>query len=71
MRLKNYLFANQMPINHMAKKVGVHPGYLSKILNERLIPSMKLCKKIEEATEGKVTTLELLQLADYEPILMH
>lgn len=48
-----------------AEKVGISRGYLQHLLSGIKSPSVKLAKKIEEATGGKVTKEELLFPEEY------
>lgn len=44
----------------LAKILDMHPVYLNAILRGRARPSPDLALRIEEATEGAVTRMELL-----------
>jgi DNA-binding XRE family transcriptional regulator len=70
MKLKNYLFINEITITAFAKTVGVHKTYMSQISSGKIVPSMKIARKIEDATDGNVTMLEILKLCEYKPIEM-
>lgn len=60
MTLRDYLYFNNITIADFAKKVGFTRSYLNTIKNGHRRPSMKLARMIEQATEGKVTVLELV-----------
>jgi DNA-binding transcriptional regulator YdaS (Cro superfamily) len=44
----------------MAKLIGIHFSYVTHILKNRRRPSPDLALKIEQATGGQVTAMELL-----------
>ena len=45
---------------NLAKTVGVHYIHLNAVLRGRVRPSPSLALRIEEATDGQVTRMELL-----------
>ena len=65
MKLDEYLFRVKMTKKEFAEKVGISRGYLQHLLSGIKNPSVKLAKKIEEATRGKVTKEELLFPEEY------
>lgn len=60
MKLKNYLKYKNLTISAFAKVAELKQPHLSLIMNGNRRPSPELAKKIEEATKGEVTVLELL-----------
>lgn len=44
----------------IAKKLGITEQHLNKLAQKAYSPSIKLAKKIEDFTGGKVTRMELL-----------
>lgn len=48
-----------------AQKAGISKGYLQHLFSGIKSPSVKLSKKIEEATGGKMTKEELLFPKEY------
>jgi len=65
MLLKEWLFKTQITQVEFARKIGISRQFLVYLLNGSRHPSPKLAKRIEEATGGKVTVLELLFPEDY------
>lgn len=65
MKLDEYLFRMKTTKKDFAEKVGISRGYLQHLLSGIKSPSVKLAKKIEEATGGKVTKEELLFPEEY------
>lgn len=60
MNLKTYLKRQGYGFGvKLAKQLKIHPVYLSSLTNKRK-PSPDLALKIEHATNGEVTVLELL-----------
>ncbi len=60
MKLKKYLDKCSIKNSHFAKRVGVSPAFITYILQGKKRPSPEVAKKIEEATHGMVTRMELL-----------
>lgn len=52
-----YLQKNQ---TEFAKEIEIHPVYLNAIIRHRRRPSPELALRIEQATDGAVTRMELL-----------
>jgi len=44
----------------LAKNLGIHQVYLSSVFNGHRRPSPDLARRIEQATGGQVTRMELL-----------
>jgi transcriptional regulator with XRE-family HTH domain len=65
MKLAEYLFRMKMTKKDFAEKLGISRGHLQHILSGTKNPSIKLAKKIEEETGGKVSKTELLFPEDY------
>lgn len=61
MKLKLYLAENRMTIKEFCEKIGYSRNQISGIVNEKLKPSIRLAKVIEEATNGEVKAEELLK----------
>ena len=61
MDLKEYLNTNQIKKTAFAKRLGITPQYLHRILNG-LKPSQKLFNKIKDITRGDTMQQELLGL---------
>ncbi len=66
MDLKTFFEKKQTNMMEFALKMGVSLGHLYQIMSKTRRPSVRLAKKIEEATEGKVTKEELLFPEDFE-----
>lgn len=60
MRLDEYLFKTKTTKTAFAEKIGISRGYLQHILSGIKNPSVKLAKKIENITGGKVSKEEVL-----------
>ena len=60
MKLKNYLKYKNLTISRFAFEAKLKQPHLSLIINGSRRPSPELALKIEEATKGEVTVLELL-----------
>lgn len=59
MKLKNYLKKHGDSVK-MARVLGIHNVYFNAIVNNRRTPSKNLALRIQEATGGEVTVMELL-----------
>lgn len=64
MKLEEYLKTFKIPKMQFAKKIGITRQALYNLL-AGAIPKPPLAKKIEEATEGRVTVMELLFPKDH------
>lgn len=60
MELKNYLQESKISQRTFSKSLGIHYMHLSNIIRKERRPSVALALKIEQATAGAVTRLELL-----------
>ena len=56
MKLQKYLEERGMTKVFFAKKIGVNPTHLSRWIGGKTIPRLDYILKIEEATDGKVTS---------------
>ena len=65
MKLDEYLFKTKTSKKDFAEKVGISRGYLQHILSGLKNPSVKLARKIEEMTGGKVSKEEVLFPEDF------
>ncbi len=65
-RLDEYLFKTKTTKTAFAQQLGISRGYLQHILSGIKTPSVKLAKKIEEMTEGKVSKEEVLFPEEYQ-----
>lgn len=65
MKLDAYLFRTKTTKKDFAEKIGISRGYLQHILSRIKNPSVKLAKKIEEATGGRVSKEEVLFPEDF------
>lgn len=66
MDLDYWLFKNKITKTDFAKTLGISRGHLQGVISGKLSPSVKLAKKIEEATEGKVSKEKLLFPEEHE-----
>lgn len=60
MKLIDYLHKNKITIKKAADELGVHPGYLSLLVNDRRKCSRQLADDIEKFTKGKVLASSLV-----------
>jgi transcriptional regulator with XRE-family HTH domain len=60
MTLKEYLTENKIKLTDFASKVGIQQPYVSLIKNGHNRPSPDVALRIEQATGGAVTVMELL-----------
>jgi len=60
MSLDEYLWRNKISRTDFAKLLGVSRSHLQQILSGNRNASIKLAKKIEEVTQGKVSKEEML-----------
>jgi DNA-binding transcriptional regulator YdaS (Cro superfamily) len=60
MDLKTYLQKTKTTTVVLANKVGVAQAYISHLASRKRRPSPDLALRIQEATRGEVTILELL-----------
>jgi transcriptional regulator with XRE-family HTH domain len=65
MTLAEWLFKNRKNISHrdLARKLKVSAPYFSRIVNYKYVPSVKLAKEIQEATNGEVIWHEIIDQA--------
>lgn len=61
MKLKLYLAENRITIKEFCEQIGYSRNQISGIVNEKLRPSKRLAKVIEDATNGKVKSKDLLK----------
>ena len=60
MKLKDYLKKNDRTLKSFCLQNDFVYGYLRHISNKRKRPSPEMALRIEKATKGKVTRMELL-----------
>jgi len=60
MKIEEFLEKENMSIAKFALNIGVHYTHILRIVNGQRRPSPELALKIEQATDGQVTRLELL-----------
>ena len=60
MKLNEYLNSEHISINSFAVELGVHYSHILRILSNARRPSPELALKIEQATGGQVSRMELL-----------
>lgn len=60
MDLRIYLYSNRISITDFSKQLKCSRDHLSKIVNGKLKPSLRLAEDIQQATNGEVTIKELL-----------
>ena len=62
MKLSDYLKSHNISQTDFSKSLGVSGSHISQIRKGTKNPSTKLAKKIEQATDGKVSVIELLDI---------
>lgn len=60
-RLKQYLEENGIKKNFFAKKIGVTPHYLWRIIKGEYLPSEELAYVLESKTNGFISADEILK----------
>jgi len=60
MEIKKYLKSKRIKMIDFCQNNGISYGYFRHIANKRKVPSPELAFIIENATNGKVSRLELL-----------
>jgi len=60
MKLNEWLEANNNNRAQFCRDLGISRAHLYRILNGENSPGPKLAEKIEKATDGQVTVMELL-----------
>lgn len=64
MKLRDYLHFNHITKTKMAEDLGISRTHLTQILKGRHTPRLGLAHKIEQITNGKVTTEDFLKEPD-------
>ena len=60
MDLREFMFYNKITQEQLGKQVGATRSYINAIVHGRYKPSMDLAKRLEEATNGKVSLNTIL-----------
>ncbi len=60
MKLKTWLFMNDMTIGTFAQQTGYNRTYLGQIMSGKAIPGRRCSEALEKATDGYITAKELL-----------
>ena len=60
MDLQNYIEKKEVTQTHMANLVGIKKAHMSLLVRGQRRPSPDLALRIQKATDGAVTVLELL-----------
>ena len=60
MRLKDYLCSKDMTIKDFALQLKIGYVHIANVINGRIKPGPRLAKDIFEATQGNVTSQDLL-----------
>jgi plasmid maintenance system antidote protein VapI len=63
MNLRKFLLLNDFPIGELVRKMGVNRPHFSRIINGRRILTLKMAKRIEVATDGKLKIEDLLRIS--------
>lgn len=68
MKLLIYLKKNKISMRELAKRVGVTPATISKIVNQEMSPSLKTATKILCITGDDIDFLDLCSIRDMEEL---
>lgn len=60
MKLRDYLHFERIQSKKFANQLEYSPVHIRNVINEKLIPSLRLAKLIEKATNGKVSIADLI-----------
>lgn len=60
MKLYNYLKKNKITQSAFARLLGIHINHMSRIVLQKINPSVSLANKIVELTDGEVTFEDLI-----------
>ena len=60
MKLRKYLWDNQLCMSTFAQKMGYSRSYMSEIMRGKLKPGKRCARDIEIATGGYITAKEML-----------
>jgi len=66
MRLRDYLYFNDITKTAFAHAIELSPVYVQKICKGLCVPSRKVCRQIERETNGEVTLADLIPLVQPE-----
>jgi plasmid maintenance system antidote protein VapI len=66
MKLKDYLYFNELTIVDFSIMLGYSRGHISNIVNGRTIPTFKLALVIERMTNGQVKAEELIRNSEMD-----
>jgi plasmid maintenance system antidote protein VapI len=64
MEIKEYLKESNVSRRQFSEKLGIHYMHLNNLIRKERKPSRDLALRIEEATGGAVTRMELLYPAE-------
>lgn len=59
MDLKRYLFEHGISQTDFARSIGYSYSYIRNLVHKRVIPSLRVVKTIEQATNGEVKQQDL------------
>ena len=59
MKLKDWLYHNEITISQFARDMDVGRNWISDIIHRRKRPSKRLARDIENATNGEVRAISL------------
>lgn len=60
MKLRKYLWDNELCMSTFAKKIGYSRTYLSQVMSGKVKPGKRCARDIEVGTGGVITAAELL-----------
>ena len=66
MQLKEYLEVTGISRLYFSNLIGIRESNLSRYITGKVRPSLNMASKIEEATQGHVSRLEVLYPSEYE-----
>ena len=62
MKLEDYLKKIDLSISKFAYEIDITREHLSRIIHHKQRPSLSVMQRIEKATKGKVTVMEMIKL---------
>ncbi len=63
MELYQYFWENKIKMIDFAKSIGKNSAYMSRVIRYRVVPSLDLAYRIQQATNGQVNAKELVKRA--------
>jgi len=64
MDLDYYLWKNKIKFKDFARKLGIDPSHVSKLVQKKTTPSLIVAMKIHEESKGKIPFEEMISFSD-------